>query len=114
MSVCLVKGKLDLLVRGTAAFRRGCAARRRAARLRGGSVSRRCGLHSRVAWLSVGHTAKIAADRQSAADREKGSDGYRSKFETGMSVSVFFNFEHRYFGMGSVFNRALDDSVFWY
>jgi hypothetical protein len=42
------------------------------------------------------------------------SDGYRSKFETGMSVSVFFNFEHRYFGMGSVFNRALDDSVFWY
>ena len=25
---------------------------------------------------------------------------YRSKFETGISVSVFFNFVHRYFGMG--------------
>ena len=42
------------------------------------------------------------------------SDGYRSKFETGISVSVFFNFVHRYFGMGRYAIGHTDVAEFWY
>jgi hypothetical protein len=55
--------------------------------------------------------------RPSAALRDtppNSSDGYRSKFKTGISVSVFVNFVHRYFGMGSVCRELQPITGFWY
>ena len=51
----------------------------------------------------VTHVARISS-----------SDGYRSKFKTGISVSVFFNFVHRYFGMGRYAIGHTDVTEFWY
>jgi hypothetical protein len=45
---------------------------------------------------------------------KKSSVVYRSKIETGISVSVFFNLVHRYFGVGSVCNPGIQITELWY